>query len=262
MTISFRRAAEVLSSSIRVRRQLPATDGGGFLVASSRVGGLKYLFKRSDQLDPELLRITRLLVDTGNVVWDIGTNVGLFSIAAAARCGPDGSVISIEADLDAVALLNDTCRLRLPNHAVMTVIPVAVGSANGFVKFSIAKRARASNSIQGYGHSQMGGVSEIRVLPCITLDTLLEHFPAPQVLKIDVEGAEKDVLTGATRLLSEIRPLIYCEVANQCAEVVTSMLKKHKYRLWDGAKFSGNFVDELTLATNNTVAIPEEKTGK
>lgn len=259
MKVLFRRAAEVLLGSVRVRRRLPKSEGAGLLVASPQVGGLKYLFKRSDHLDPELLRIARLVVNIGSVVWDIGANVGLFSVAAAARAGASGRVVSVEADIDAVTLLNATSRLRLPAHAKMTVLPVAVGTANGFVEFAIAKRARASNAILGYGSTQMGGVSEIRVLPCITLDTLLEHFPAPQVLKIDVEGAETEVLDGATRLLSEVRPVIYCEVAADAQAAVTLLLREHRYRLWDGATFDGRFVDELELASHNTVAIPEDK---
>lgn len=262
MTISIRRAAEVLLGTLKVKRRLPATSGGGLLVTSAQVGGLKYLFKRADQWDPELLRIASILVSKGDVVWDIGTNVGLFSVAAAAKAGSEGRLISVEADIDAVALLNDTCRLRLSAHAEMTVLPVAVGSTNGFIKFAIAKRARAANAIQGYGSSQMGGISEIRVLPCITLDTLLEHFPAPRVLKIDVEGAEQGVLSGAQRLLAEVRPLIYCEVAIDTQDAVTEILRKHRYRLWDGATFDGRWVDELTLASNNTVAVPEEKIGR
>jgi FkbM family methyltransferase len=198
-------------------------------------------------------------VTKGDVVWDIGTNVGLFSIAAAAKAGSGGVVISVEADTDAVILLNATCRLRLSHHAEMTILPVAVGSTNGFVKFSIAKRARAANAIQGFGSTQMGGVREVRVLPCITLDKLLEHFPSPHVVKIDVEGAEQEVLIGATRLLSEFRPLIYLEVAINMREAVTSILRQHRYRIWDGVTIDGEFVNELKLASENTVAIPYEK---
>jgi FkbM family methyltransferase len=223
---------------------------------------LKYLFKSSDLLDPELLRVAMRLVNKGDVVWDIGTNVGLFSVAAAAAAGPTGRVISVEADIDAVALLNRTCQLRSVGHAEMTVLPVAVGSANGFVKFAIALRARASNAIQGYGSTQMGGVSEIRTLPCITLDTLVDHFPAPHVLKIDVEGAELEVLRGATRLLSEVRPVIYCEVASKAREDVSALFREYRYRLWDGASFDGRFVGELSQAVNNTIAFPEEKVGR
>ena len=261
MTRSIRRIAEIFLGPLQVQRRLPLSAGSGRLLASARVGGLKYLFRRADLLDPELLRMAKFLVNKGDVVWDIGTNVGLFSVAAAASAGSSGRVISVEADIDAVALLNRTSQLRSAEHAEMTVLPVAVGATNGFVKFAIALRARASNAIQGYGSTQMGGVSEVRVLPCITLDTLLQHFPRPQVLKIDVEGAECEVLRGAKRLLTEVRPVIYCEVAGNSSNEVTAIFRAHQYKLWDGASFDGQFVDELSQATNNTVAFPEEKTG-
>lgn len=259
MTGSLRRAAEILLGPICLRRRLPAVVGGGTIVANARVGGLKYLFKPAESWDPELLDICRLLVHEGDVVWDVGANVGLFSISAAAKAGPEGQVFAIEADIDAVSLLNATNRLHSVDHANVTVVPVAISSANGFVKFSIAQRARAANAIQGYGSTQMGGVKEVRVLPCFSLDTLLIHFPEPKVLKIDVEGAELEVLKGATRILSEIRPRIYCEVASNTRDEVTAILKSHNYRLWDGAVFDGSFSNESSLAANNTVAIPQEK---
>ena len=94
----------------------------------------------------------------------------------------------------------------------MTALPVAISDSVGFVSFSIAKRARAANSIQGYGSTQTGGVSETRTLPCVTLDSLLKHFPTPDVLKIDVEGAELGVLQGGSQLIDNVRPVIYCEL--------------------------------------------------
>jgi FkbM family methyltransferase len=149
-----RRFAEVVLGPLTIKRRLPLAAGSGLLVASARVGGLKYLLKRSADWDPELLNIASLLVKEGDSVWDVGTNVGLFSKAAAFHAGAAGSVLSIEADGDAVSLLNRTCRLRSPGHAEMTVLPVAVSDSVGFVRFAIAKRARASNSIEGFGSSQ------------------------------------------------------------------------------------------------------------
>ena len=169
-------------------------------------------------------------------------------------------MISIEADIDAVALLNTTVKMRAPSDAKMTVLPVAISATCGFVQFQIAARARAANAMVGFGSTQMGGIREVRTLPSVTLDELLNHFPPPKVLKIDVEGAELDALRGARGLLSVARPRIYCEVAGRTAEEVTSILHSHKYRIWDGAHFDGRFVDEIDIASDNSVAIPEEKT--
>ncbi len=260
MTGSIRRVLEIALGPMRVKRQLPASAGGGRLVASARVGGLKYLFRGAEHLDPELLRVADLLIRKGDVVWDVGANVGLFSVAAAAIAGSDGRVISIEADIDAVALLNTTVHMRELRHAEMTVLPLAVSATCGFVQFQIAARARAANAISGYGSTQMGGVREVRTLPSVTLDELLNHFPCPDILKIDVEGAECDVLRGAENVLSVVRRRIYCEVAEQSAEKVTAILRRHKYRIWDGARFDGRLVDEIHLAANNTVAVPAEIT--
>lgn len=217
--------------------------------------------KRATAWDPDLLEIAARLVKPKHCVWDIGTNVGLFSKAAAFHAGGQGRVLSVEADLDAVALLYRTSRYRLMDHAEMTVLRVALGAAVGFVRFSIAKRARAANSIEGFGSTQQGGVAEVRTLPCMTLDTMLMDFPAPQVLKIDAEGAELGVLEGGKQLLTQSRPAIYCEVSRHASVEVTRLLKAHSYRLWDGHRFEGSLRPEILIATYNTVALPEERVG-
>ena len=88
-----RRIAEIMLGSLTVRRHLPREHGGGVIVTSSRVGGLKYLLKRSGQWDTELLSMTARLVRKGDHVWDVGANVGLFAKAAAHHAGSEGQVI-------------------------------------------------------------------------------------------------------------------------------------------------------------------------
>ncbi|MFT3755240.1 MAG: FkbM family methyltransferase [Pseudoxanthomonas sp.] len=243
-----------------IKRRLPIRAGGGVLYASGKVGGLKYLFKPADVWDPELLRIAGALVRSGDSVWDVGTNVGLFSKAAACLAGPTGAVLSVEADLDAVRLLNRTCRKHDPAHAEMTILPVAIGEETGVIRFAIAKRARAANAIEGFGSTQMGGVLEVRTLPCFTLDDLSSHFRPPDVLKIDVEGAECLVLRGATTILRDVRPLVYCEIQSASWHEVTSLLERHDYLLRDGEGFDGGLdCPPVDQHTSNLVAIPREK---
>jgi FkbM family methyltransferase len=250
-----RRCAEMLLGSLVLRRRMPASAGRDWLVVSAKVGGLKYLLKPAEQWDPELVRIASRLVSEG----DIGANVGLFSKVAAVRAGPDGRIVALEADDDAVALLERTAQLSSSCCAATTVVPLAVGRRCGIASFAIARRARAANALEGYGSTQTGGTREVRRVESITLDALLERFGAPDIVKIDVEGAEMEVLEGASRLLTEVRPAIYCEVCSATRSAVSRLLHAHSYGMWDGADFDGAEGLGVALAARNTVAIPLEK---
>lgn len=252
-----RRFAEFALGRLTLTRRLPPPFSGNRIVASGRVGGLKFLFKPSAAWDPELLRIAAALVEPGDVVWDVGANVGLFAAAAASRAGPTGRVIAVEADFDAVKLLEQSAHANAGHGAPVTVLPVAASDSDGFVEFAIARRARAANSIAGYGSSQTGGVATLRTVPSVRLDSLLQHFPPPRVLKIDVEGAEALVLAGATRLLHEVRPRIYCEVAWNSADAVSALLHAAGYRLWSGATFRSRDDPTIERTEFNTVALPD-----
>ena len=82
-----RRIAEVLLGRITVRRRLPEAVGGGVVIANPKMAGLRYLLRPSKKLDEALFRIVRVLVKPGDVVWDIGANVGLFAASAAGLSG-------------------------------------------------------------------------------------------------------------------------------------------------------------------------------
>ncbi|MBW8368910.1 MAG: FkbM family methyltransferase [Arenimonas sp.] len=250
-----RRVVERMLASLTVVRRLPPGAGASRLVATPRVGGLKYLFKPATLWDPELLRIAGLLVRPGGSVWDVGANVGLFSLAARHHAGREGCVVAIEADLDAALLLFRTARL---NEGSFTVLPIAVYGQDGFVRFNIARRARASNAIEGFGSSQTGGVLEVRTLPAYRLDSLLEHFTPPTVLKIDVEGAEMDVLRGAVRTLTEHRPAIYCEVTADTRRAAVAFLEASGYSTFDGDSFDTSSQSSVGDSTSNLVAIPHD----
>lgn len=251
-----RRAMETVLGPLVFSRRLPQSAGSGFIRVSPKVGGLKYLFRGSDRWDPELLDIAATLVSRSDSVWDVGSNVGLFSKAAAFHAGSQGNVLSIEADFDVIALLNATARQSSENEAKMTVLPVAIADRQGVLSFAIARRARAANAIEGFGSTQAGGVSEVRTLPCMTLDSLLSDFPAPDVLKIDVEGAEILVLKGAKQVLTQARPRVYCEVSANTREQVCALLEGFGYAILEGKGFGHGVREQVTQRTLNIVALP------
>jgi hypothetical protein len=89
---------------------------------------------------------------------------------------------------------------------------------------------------------------------------MLTQFRAPDVLKIDVEGAELEVLRGAAAILGQPRPIIYCEVSALTRADVTRLLESCAYGLWDGCGFDGSLNSpRMSPATSNLVAIPQEK---
>jgi len=62
------------------------------------------------------------------------------------------------------------------------------------------------------------------VVAAFNLDWLLSQLPIPNIVKIDVEGAELEVLSNQVRMLKEVRPVIVCEVGSTTADEVTRLL--------------------------------------
>jgi hypothetical protein len=89
----------------------------------------------------------------------------------------------------------------------------------------------------------------------VSLDWLLERFPAPTVLKIDIEGAEALALRGARRLLAEARPRMLLEVYEDNAEEVGALLREHGYVMFD-AELPSEARTALARPAYNTVALP------
>lgn len=191
--MSVRSHAEQWSHRIVVRRRLPVPYSQARIYTSSE-GGLRYLKPTLRHVDPMLLSVVEETVRRGDVVWDVGANVGLFAFAAATRAGSDGRVLCLEADTWNVALLRRSAATQPSSSARVDVLPAAVSDAVGVARFEIAKRNRSTNALEGMGSNQTGGVRETQLVPTVTLDLLANHFPIPSVLKIDVEGAEALVL--------------------------------------------------------------------
>ncbi|MEO8660329.1 MAG: FkbM family methyltransferase [Bryobacteraceae bacterium] len=222
---------ERLSRQIVLRRKLPAEFGRRQIYVSPG-SALRY-WGKIDGVDPKLLHNADKLVRPNDVVWDIGANVGLFAFSAAAKAGAGGTILAVEADAWLVNLLMRSSGIQDSMSAPVRVLSAAVSDSIGVASFHIAGRGRASNHLDGLQNSQAGGTQQIQSVLTVTLDWLLNHFPPPNLVKIDVEGAESLVLAGAERLLSQIRPRILCEVNAKSTEAVTKVFKHYGYLLED-----------------------------
>jgi FkbM family methyltransferase len=253
-----RTLVERLSRGMVLRRRLPQAFGRGRFYVSPENGGLKYWRLNVGKADPELLALVQEQVKPGMNVWDVGANMGLLTFAAAHRSGPGGMVLAIEPDVDNLRLMFKTRRaMDAARNARVEVLAAAVADPGKRVaKFQIARRARTANALEGWGSTQTGGFIESRTVPILTLDELLDEFPPPGLIKIDVEGAELAVFAGATRMLREVRPVIAAEVSEHNSKAAAEIFKANRYRILDYSTPLEQRKD-LELAPWNCLAVPQ-----
>jgi len=210
----------------------------------------------------ELLDVAARYVDSGDTVWDIGSNVGVFSFAAAAQAGEEGTVLSVEPDIALVRLLRKSAQRRKNVDLSVEVLPAAVADECGVSAFHIAERGRTANALETEQRAaQNQFVRERQLVPTVTLNQLLEVTSPPDVLKVDVEGAEDLVLEGGARVLNDVRPIIYCEVGKEKQERVTELFKQAEYAIFDpNESLDGSH--ERGECIFNTLALPREKIGE
>lgn len=241
-----------------IRRRFSAQYGNAPIYVST-AGGLKFFAHSVEHADPVLIATAAALVRPGDTVWDIGANIGCFTVAAAVLTGASGAVFAFEPDTSLVALLRRTASEQAAETAPITVVPAAVAGSTGLRTFQVAERARAANALEGYGGSQMGGVRERQTILSMSVDDCLAWTAAPNVVKIDVEGAERELLTPGCRLLTEIRPAIACEVSAENVDAVTDALVQAHYALYDAEALPLRETARRDSATFNTIAIPSER---
>jgi FkbM family methyltransferase len=192
---------------------------------------LSFLKPGNLAFDEMLLRFAREYVSTGKVVWDIGANVGIFSVAAAVR---GGDCLAIEADPWLYSLLCQTQEHPLNADLRLTPLNTAVSAAPGVAQLNIARRGRSANYIEGAsGSTQTGGVRKKVFVPALSMDLLMKSFCAPDIIKIDIEGAEQFVFDGATELFSRCCPVILVEVQSFTRSKVYEFLLDIGYIITD-----------------------------
>jgi FkbM family methyltransferase len=226
-----------MSRGVVFRRRLPAKFGRLPIYVTPEAG-LRY-WLTMQRVDPTLYNMVEELVRPGTTVWDVGANVGLFSFCAAALAGPSGFVLSIEPDLWLAQLVDRSSQelsLSRSTCSCVQVLCASVSDSSRVTELSISERARSSNHlVHASGSTQAKGSRYNQLTVSLTLDFLLEHFPPPSVLKIDVETHEANVLRGATRLLREVRPTVWCEVSHENSDEVTRLLREAGYQLYGAA---------------------------
>ncbi len=259
MNRMIRYAVEQFSRWRVLKRRLPSEFGGARLFVSpdSRIG---YWRLNMMKVDPFLFQCVRNWIAKGDVVWDIGANVGLFTFSAAWKVGSEGMVLGVEPDPFMVNLLFRTSRALPSGYSDIIIVSAAVGGQDELATLEIANRGRSSNYLtESNGRSQSSGSrGEIQVAKMM-LDSLLTRFESPNVVKIDVEGAEIDVLDGARLLLETVKPLLICETGASQQKNVHVFLTEYDYLIFNPS--DEKLLNPLNYCPFNFIAVHRNKMG-
>lgn len=168
--------------------------------------------------ESDMQRLFAAEIRPGAVIYDVGANVGFYTLLAACLTGAHGRVVAFEPLPRNLRFLEQ--HLALNKVENVEVIAAAVSDREGEGTF-----AELPDSSMG----RLAAAGKVRV-KTIRLDDFLERgqFPLPDLIKIDVEGAEAEVLQGGAKLLSAHRPIILLathgdQVRTQCLELLAQL---------------------------------------
>jgi FkbM family methyltransferase len=144
--------------------------------------------------NPDEYTAFRAAVRTGDVVLEAGANVGAYTMLFAQWAGPRGRVFAFEPDPTAFAGLQQHIALNAVADRV-TPVPAAVADGrDATLRLALGESSGISRLVQP-GEAFATRTSEVRA---VSIDQFCaEHRLIPQVIKIDVEGAELAALRGA-----------------------------------------------------------------
>ena len=174
----------------------------------------------------------------GDVFYDIGANIGAYSLIAALKVGPSGRVVAFEPSYATFAHLCDNIVLNDVSDIVVPVpLPLGEHTTLGTLNYHRLVPGHARHAIGGDAADARGDAPVYRQPVLLTrLDDLVSQFalPGARFIKIDVDGAEADVLRGAHRTLAhpDLQELMI-EVDVQNTNAVMDILTTAGFALTD-----------------------------
>ena len=192
-----------------------------------------YLFIRSNNLcedffvtflhEPLVARV--FLPQYGDTVIDIGAHIGSYTVRIAKAVGEEGLVIAFEPDPDNFKLL--LLNLKVNKLRNVIALPYAISNHSGTLTLH---RSRCTG-LHSTAVVPPGYIGSVKV-KAITLDDIIKSVNIKRVdwIKIDVEGAEKEVLEGAIDTLKTTRNIVV-EVKKENLRHIISISKSHGFKL-------------------------------
>lgn len=166
----------------------------------------------------------RQLVRPGDTVVEAGANIGALTVPLARLVGEGGRLYAFEPQAPIHQVLSANLLINGLRH--VHAERAALGTGPGTINVPFVDLERREN----FGGVSVGGEGGDRC-PVVTLDSY--ELPSVRLIKVDVEGAEAQVLGGARDTIGRLRPFLYVENdrKEKSAELI-ALIMGMGYRLW------------------------------
>ena len=212
-----------------------------------------HLLDMIDRKDPEqtVKEIFLENITSGDVVIDVGANIGDYALIASKKVGDSGKVLAFEPLSETFSTLTRNLQLNEFTHCIP--FQKAVGEKSGIMNLYKSNQS----GTMGYLDSSLNGQNLIKKneIEVVTIDDVLSsnHIENVNMMKIDVEGFEHEVLLGCFQSFKEnkIKKIIcevhykYLESKGKSEKIIYDLLREHNFNITPISERASNRVHIL-----------------
>ena len=171
-------------------------------------------------------------VESGQCVYDIGANCGQSTLHLARAVGRGGNVIAFEPVATTFRRLVENVELNGLSQVTPVCAAASDSDGEGVFEFDEGKSTHGRLIAQDQ-HTRSTEFQAIKVQQ-VRLDSYkAKGWPAPSMMKVDVEGGARAVLLGAQDVLNSCRPVVYVELHSGDEQMaVCDLVRRHRYRAY------------------------------
>lgn len=183
--------------------------------------GLGQIFSKTEL---HLQDIINKYVKHGGSVLEVGANIGFFTIYFSKHVGSTGKVYAFEPIPSTYDVLKNN--ILLNSLINIETYNLAASSAPGEIVFRMPNGDHSTASM--HWHKSCEDAEEY-IVNAVDLDSMF-HDKKIDFVKIDVEGAEGDVIAGMEKIISASKPIVFVECSEIGRQVFWEVMKKYNYR--------------------------------
>ena len=184
------------------------------------------------------VELIKSLTTSGDTILDVGANIGTFTIPLSKHVGKDGKIYAVEGQIENFYHL--CANLVINNLTDVRAFNCLAGDKRA--ESRVAYASNLTTQIKNNGSYNFCNIidtpfelkSDSDRVVIETLDHILSHVDRLDLVKIDVEGAELQVLNGMIYLINKHHPYIYCECASKksYSEVIPKLHSLDYFCYW------------------------------